>query len=148
MWSDDRSPYTGRHFQLADPLNRPQPLAQPRPTIMVGGGGEQKTLRLVAQYADACNLFGRLSEDALRQKLDVLRGHCEAVGRPYDAIERTTLNTVRLAPDGDTAAGVIARCRAQAALGFQHMIFNMPNVAELAPLEIFGREIIPAVAEL
>jgi F420-dependent oxidoreductase-like protein len=148
MWSDDRSPYSGKHFQLADPLNHPQPLSKPHPPIMVGGGGEQKTLRMVAQYADACNLFARMGEDVLRQKLDVLREHCEAVGRPYDAIERTALNTVRLAPDGDTPASVIAQCRGLAKLGFQQIIFNMPNVAELAPLETFGREIIPAVAEL
>jgi F420-dependent oxidoreductase-like protein len=148
MWSDDRSPYSGKHFQLADPLNHPQPLSKPHPPIMVGGGGEQKTLRLVAQYADACNLFARMGEDVLRQKLDVLREHCEAVGRSYDAIERTALNTVRLASDGDTPASVIAQCRGLAKLGFQQIIFNMPNVAELAPLETFGREIIPAVAEL
>jgi F420-dependent oxidoreductase-like protein len=148
MWKDDRSPIAGKHFQLSDPLNHPQPLSKPHPPIMVGGGGEQKTLRMVAQYADACNLFARMGEDVLRQKLDVLRGHCEEVGRPYDAIERTALNTVRLAPDGDTAAGVIEQCRGLAKLGFQHIIFNMPNVSDLAPLETFGREIIPAVAEL
>jgi F420-dependent oxidoreductase-like protein len=148
MWSDDRTPISGKHFQLTDPLNHPQPLSRPHPPIMVGGGGEQKTLRLVAQYADACNLFARMGEDVLRQKLDVLRGHCDAVGRPYEAIERTALNTVHLAPGGDTPASVIEQCRGLAKLGFQHIIFNMPNVSELAPLETFGREIIPAVAEL
>jgi F420-dependent oxidoreductase-like protein len=148
MWSGDRSPYRGTHYQLEDPLNSPPPVTKPHPPIMVGGGGEQKTLRLVAQYADACNLFARMGPDVLRQKLDVLRGHCEAVGRPYDAIERTALNTVNLAPGADTPASVIAQCRTLAGLGFQHIIFNMPNVSELAPLETFGREIIPAVAEL
>jgi F420-dependent oxidoreductase-like protein len=148
MWADDRAPYNGKHYQLADPLNHPQALSKPHPPIMIGGGGEQKTLRLVAQYADACNLFARMGPDVLRQKLDVLRGHCEAVGRPYDAIERTALNTVRIAPGGDSAASVIAQCRGLAELGFQHVIFNMPNIHELAPLETFGREIIPAVAEL
>jgi F420-dependent oxidoreductase-like protein len=148
MWSDDRTAISGKHFRLTDPLNHPQPLTKPHPPIMVGGGGEQKTLRLVAQYANACNLFARMGEDVLRQKLDVLRDHCEAVGRPYDAIERTALGTVRLAPDGDTPASVIAQCRGLAKLGFQQIIFNMPNVSELAPLETFGREIIPAVAEL
>ncbi len=82
MWKDDRSPYNGTHYQLADPLNHPQPVSQPHPPIMIGGGGEQKTLRMVAQYADACNLFARMGADVLRQKLDILRGHCEAVGRP------------------------------------------------------------------
>ncbi len=148
MWSGDRSPYSGTHYQLADPLNSPPALSQPHPPIMVGGGGEQKTLRLVAQYADACNLFARMGADVLRQKLDVLKGHCEAVGRPYEAIERTALNTVNLSPGADTPAEVIAQCRSLADLGFQHVIFSMPNVHDLTPLEVFGREIIPAVADL
>jgi len=148
MWAGDRSPYNGKYYQLADPLNSPQALTKPHPPILIGGGGEQKTLRLVAQYADACNLFARMGVDVLRQKLDVLRGHCEAVGRPYEAIERTALNTVHLTPGGTTAADVIAECRTLADVGIQHLIVNMPNVHELAPLETFGREIIPAVAGL
>lgn len=148
MWAGDESPYAGRHYQLERPLNQPQPLRKPHPPIMIGGGGEQKTLRLVAQYADACNLFVRMGADVLRQKLAVLRGHCEAIGRPYEAIEKTALGTVHLAAGGETASDVIAQCRELAGLGFQHIIFNMPNVHELTPLEIFGREIIPAVAEL
>ncbi|MBK9942034.1 MAG: LLM class F420-dependent oxidoreductase [Kouleothrix sp.] len=148
MWRGDRTAYTGTHYQLADPLNSPQALAQPHPPIMIGGAGEQKTLRLVAQYADACNLFARMGNDVLRQKLDILKGHCDAVGRPYEAIERTALGTVQLAPGADTPASVIAQCRSLAEVGIQHVIFNMPNVHELAPLEAFGREIIPAVADL
>ena len=147
MWSGDVTPYNGTHYQLAEPLNQPQPVTKPHPPILIGGGGEQKTLRLVAQYADACNLFARAGEDVLRQKLDVLRRHCEAVGRPYEAIERTALGTVELAPGAMTANDVISLCRSLADLGIQHVIFNMPNVHELAPLETFGREIIPAVAE-
>jgi F420-dependent oxidoreductase-like protein len=147
MWKGDRAAYDGKYYQLADPLNSPQPLSQPHPPIMIGGGGEQKTLRLVAQYADACNLFARMGGDVLRKKLDVLRGHCETLGRPYESIERTALNTVHLTSGGTSAADVIAECRSLAELGIQHVIFNMPNVHELAPLETFGREIIPAVAE-
>jgi F420-dependent oxidoreductase-like protein len=147
MWAGDVTPYDGKHYQLANPINQPQPLSRPHPPIMIGGGGEQKTLRLVAQYADACNLFARLGNTIIRQKLEVLRRHCEAVGRPYDAIERTSLATVQLGAGGVTAADVIAICRELAYLGIQHAIFNMPNVHELAPLEVFGREIIPAVAE-
>jgi len=148
MWKGDRSAFNGAHYQLTDPLSSPQPLAQPHPPIMIGGGGEQKTLRLVAQYADACNLFVRMGDDVLRKKLDILRGHCETLGRDYDAIERTALNTVNLAPGGTNAADVIAQCKSLAALGIQHVIFNMPNAHDLTPLETFGRAIIPAVAEL
>jgi F420-dependent oxidoreductase-like protein len=147
MWSDEVVPYEGKHYQLAEPLNRPQPLTRPHPPILIGGSGEQKTLRLVAQYADACNLFARAGADTIRQKLDVLKRHCEAVGRPYEEIERTALGTVELGPGKMTAADVIAFCRSLADLGIQHLLFNMPNVHELAPLETFGREIIPAVAE-
>jgi F420-dependent oxidoreductase-like protein len=148
MWAGDRSPYKGKYYQLADPLNSPQALTKPHPPILIGGGGERKTLRLVAQYADGCNLFARAGNDVLRQKLDVLRGHCEAVGRPYEAIERTALGTVQLASGAMTPANVIDLCRSLAEVGIQHVIFNMPNVHELAPLEVFGREIIPAVSEL
>lgn len=148
MFKDDVAAFNGKHYQLAEPLNHPQPLSQPRPRIMVGGAGEQKTLRMVAQYADACNLFGRMSPDELRHKLDILKGHCEALGRPYEEIERTVLDTARLVPGGQSPADLIALCRQFADLGFQHVIFNMPNVHELTPLEVFGNEIIPAVAEL
>jgi F420-dependent oxidoreductase-like protein len=147
MWSDEVVPYEGKHYQLAEPLNRPQPLTRPHPPILIGGSGEQKTLRLVAQYADACNLFARAGADVISQKLEVLKRHCEAVGRPYEEIERTALGTVELAPGKMTAADVIEWCRSLADLGIQHMLFNMPNVHDLAPLETFGREIIPAVAE-
>jgi F420-dependent oxidoreductase-like protein len=147
MWKDDRQLYTGKHYQLADPLNHPQPLARPHPPIMIGGGGEQKTLRMVAQYADACNLFARLGTDELHRKLEILKGHCEAVGRPYDEIERTALGTVHLAPGAMSPSEVIAFCKEVADTGIQHLIFNMPNTHELAPLEIFGKEIIPAAAE-
>jgi F420-dependent oxidoreductase-like protein len=148
MWAGEERPYAGQHFQLERPLNQPQALRRPHPPIMVGGGGEQKTLRMVAQYADACNLFGRMGNEVLRQKIDVLKGHCERLGRPFKEIEITTLNTVQLAPGAQSAADVIAICRSQAELGVSHAIFNMPNVHELAPLETFASEIIPAVAEL
>ena len=148
MWSDNNGPYHGRYYQLAETLCNPQPLSQPHPPILIGGTGEKKTLRLVAQYADACNLFARLGVDALRGKLDVLKQHCDKMGRDYATIEKTTLDTVHLAPGQLSAADVIAQCRTLANLGIQQAIFNMPNVQDITPLEIFGREIIPAVAEL
>lgn len=146
MWAGDTTPYEGQHVQLAEPINSPQFLTKPRPPIMIGGMGEQKTLRMVAQYADACNLFARMGIDLVRQKLEVLRGHCETLGRPYDEIERTSLGTVNLTEM--TPADVIAHCRELADAGIQHAIFNMPyNVHELWPIETFAREIIPAVAD-
>jgi len=148
MWSDNNGPYTGKYFQLAETLCSPQPLSRPHPPILIGGSGEKKTLRLVAKYADACNLFARMGVETLRGKLDILRQHCEKVGRDYSEIEKTTLSTVHLAPDKMNARNVIEECRALAGIGIQHAIFNMPNVHEIKPLEIFGREIIPMLADL
>src|SRR5512147_939420 len=98
MWSDNDGPYQGRYYQLAETLCNPQPLSQPHPPILIGGTGEKKTLRLMAQYADACNLPARLGLDTLRAKLDMLKQHCDQVGRDYAMIEKTTLVTVHQAP--------------------------------------------------
>jgi F420-dependent oxidoreductase-like protein len=148
MWSGMVAPYHGKHYQLVETLNSPQALSKPHPPILIGGMGEQKTLRLVAQYADACNLFAHGGVELIRHKLAVLKRHCDAVGRPYDAIERTSLGTVNLGADGMTASQVIAICRDLADAGIQQAIFNMPNVHEITPLDVFGRQIIPAVAGL
>jgi F420-dependent oxidoreductase-like protein len=148
MWSDDSGAYHGKHYRLAEPMNSPQPLSKPHPPILIGGGGEKKTLRLVAQYADACNLFAAMGVDALQAKLDILKQHCADVGRDYAEIERTALGTVHLAPGQMGASEVIEQCRSLASVGIQQAIFNMPNVHDITPLEIFGREIIPAVAAL
>lgn len=148
MWSGKRTPYQGKHYQLAETLNSPQPLTQPHPPILVGGSGEKKTLRLVAQYADACNLFAAPDIDVIRHKLDVLKAHCERLGRDHALIEKTTLGTAWLAPSHMSAADVITQCRRLSAIGIQQAIFNMPNVHEIAPLLAFGKEIIPVVAEL
>jgi alkanesulfonate monooxygenase SsuD/methylene tetrahydromethanopterin reductase-like flavin-dependent oxidoreductase (luciferase family) len=148
MWSDAVEPYEGRHYHLAETLNSPQALTKPHPPIMIGGMGEKKTLRLVARYADACNLFAHGGSDLIRHKLDVLRGHCEDVGRDYEEIERTALATVNLAADGMTEEDVIGLCRELNEAGIEHAIFNMPNVHEIKPLEAFGERIIPTVAGL
>jgi F420-dependent oxidoreductase-like protein len=155
MWRDDDRPFHGRHYTLERPLCRPQPLSKPHPPIMVGGDGERKTLRLVARYADACNLYAgvgmeRLEERAaaVRQKLAVLDAHCAAVGRPASAVERTALGTVLLGSSGQSAGDVIRFCQAFHAAGVEHLIFNMANSRELWPLEEFGRTIIPAIADL
>lgn len=146
MWAGTVAPYSGRHFKLAETLNSPQPVTKPHPPILIGGGGEKKTLRLVAKYADACNLFAMQGPEAVKAKLDVLRRHCEQIGRPYDEIERTALGWANLGPDGMSAAQMIQYCRSLAEVGIQHLILIVSNVYEIHPLEIIGREVIPAVS--
>lgn len=147
MWKGDRAPYSGKHYQLGEVICSPRPLSKPHPPIMIGGMGETKTLRFVAKYADACNLFLRAGTDTLQHKFDVLKSHCDKLGRDYAEIEKTTLGTAYLAPGQMSPADIIAQCRTLAGLGVTHAIFNMPNVHEITPLETFGQEIIPAVAE-
>jgi F420-dependent oxidoreductase-like protein len=148
MWSGQRIPYAGRYYKLAETLNSPQVLTKPHPPILIGGVGEKKTLRLAAQYADACNLFAQAGLETIGHKLDVLKQHCERIGRDYSTIEKTTLGTAFLAPGQMSPADVIEQCRQLSSIGIQQAIFNMPNVHEIKPLEIFGKEIIPAVAAL
>jgi F420-dependent oxidoreductase-like protein len=145
MWAGNAAPYRGRHYQLAAPVNDPPPLSRPHPPILIGGGGEKKTLRLVAQYADACNLFAFGGPAEVARKLDVLKEHCAALGRPYDEIERTALGRVS---SETSASDLLATCRALAEAGIQHFIFSLDNVHDLAPIERIGRAVIPAVAEL
>jgi F420-dependent oxidoreductase-like protein len=148
MWSGDDGPFQGRHHRLEETLCVPAPLQSPHPPILIGGMGERRTLRLVARHADACNLFTYAGMDTLRHKLDVLRGHCEAEGRDFESLEKTSLSTVHLAPGEASVADVIGICRELAAAGIDHAIFNMPNVHEITPLEVFAREVVPEVSAL
>lgn len=148
MWDEgNNGPYKGKHFQLKETMNHPQPISQPHPPIMIGGMGEQKTLRMVAQYADATNLFARAGLDVLKHKLDVLRQHCEDVGRNYDDIEKTCLAT---AFDGDlqTPESLVKLCQDLRGIGIEHVIFNMPHPETITPLETIGEQVIPAVSDL
>lgn len=118
MFAGDSSPYDGRHFQLGGPICSPRPAA--RPPVLIGGTGEQKTLRMVARRADACNLFDLPDGGTtVRHKLDVLRKHCEEVGREYDEIDKTL--STRLTPD-DTVDTFVERCHEQASWGIEHAI--------------------------
>jgi F420-dependent oxidoreductase-like protein len=144
LWADDRSPFSGRYNEMAEPIIRPQPLARPHPPIMIGGNGERRTLRLVARYADACN-FLVLEPDEIRAKLAILRAHCDDIGRDFDEIEITALDEVDLRPGRMTASDVVARARAQADAGVQHLIVNMPDVSDVRHLELIGREVVPAL---
>ena len=132
MWSGDERPFTGAHYQLERPLNSPQALSSPHPRILIGGGGEKKTLRLVAQYADACNIFD-MGPAAVSAKYDVIRGHCEAVGRDYADIEKTVLSRADLTKEStDTLVDRFGRL---AEIGTDHVIVSLPRVYEPAALE-------------
>jgi F420-dependent oxidoreductase-like protein len=144
MWSDSDAPFEGAHYKLARTLNSPQALRRPHPPILIGGGGEKKTLRLVAQYAQACNLF---AGPDLERKLDVLRGHCEAVGRPYDEIEKTVMLGLDPGEKGEKIDALLEQLRGFAALGITEAHGWVPRVSEIAPLELLGREVVPVAAE-
>jgi alkanesulfonate monooxygenase len=144
MWSDDDSAYSGKHYRLERTLNSPQCLSRPHPPILIGGGGERKTLRLVAQYAQACNLF---AGPELQHKLDVLRGHCDAVGRDYDEIEKTVMGPLDPGPKGERVEELIASMGRLASLGITHYHGSVPDVASITRLELLGEKVIPVVAE-
>jgi len=146
FWSGKTAPFDGQHYQLAETLNSPPAVSRPHPPILIGGMGERKTLRLVAKYADACNLFAFAGVAELTRKLDVLREHCDREGRRYDEIEKTTLGTANLRKQ--SAQQLVDECGALAGIGIQHAIFNLPRVDDLSGLETFGRDIIPSVAAL
>jgi alkanesulfonate monooxygenase SsuD/methylene tetrahydromethanopterin reductase-like flavin-dependent oxidoreductase (luciferase family) len=141
--------FRGRHYEAERLLNSPQSISRPRVPIMVGGGGERKTLRLVAQYADACNVFGR--PEAIARKYAILDAHCAAVGRDPDEIERSTLQDVRLAMgsgSGETAGEVVERFGDLADAGAQHVIVDLKAVHEPERLEAFGRDVMPQLRPL
>lgn len=148
LWDGDETSFTGKHFSAPKMTNNPRPVSQPHPRILIGGAGPKKTLRMAAQYADAWNYFESSGRDQLQQSLDTLKEHCERLGRSYDDIEKTSLGTAHLTAGEDTVGSIIERLKTLSALGFTHAIFNLPNVYEITPLEIFGREIIPAAAEM
>lgn len=155
--------FQGRHFQVEAAYNDPMPVQQPRPRIMIGGDGERVTLRLVAQYADFCNVFG--DPVTVAHKFDVLRSHCDQVGRDYDTIVHSNHVNIMIArdeaelaqkrarfPDFDELAGtpetVIAGLREYAAIGSTYVTFSMPDGQEVEPVRFFGETVIPALAEV
>ena len=111
MWSGKVASYSGKHYQLAETLNSPQPISQPHPPILIGGAGEKRTLPLVAKVGDACNLYAFDSLEIVRAKLDVLRQNCDAIGRPYDEIERTAIGRLDLGHSATSARQAIEYCR-------------------------------------
>jgi F420-dependent oxidoreductase-like protein len=147
LWAGDEASFEGKHFSAPAITNNPRPLSQPHPRIMIGGTGPKKTLRMVAQYADACNFGAWVGTENMQKALDTLKGHCERLGRDYDTIEKTSLSTVHLSGE-DAVQSVMNLIEELSGMGFSHAIFNMPDVYEIAPLETFAKEIIPAAAGL
>jgi F420-dependent oxidoreductase-like protein len=144
MWQGERgseAAFDGTHYQAARLLNSPQAISKPHPRILIGGGGEQKTLRLVAKYADACNIFG--GPDQLTHKFGVLRERCAEVGRPFEEIERTNLQSVDLSKE--SVAQVVERFGTLAEVGVQHVIFSLRDISDPRNLEMIGRDLLPQI---
>lgn len=147
LWQGDEISFEGKHVSAPAITNNPRPLSAPHPRIMIGGTGPNKTLRMVAQYADACNIGDWVGRDNMQKALNDLKAHCEALGRDYATIEKTSLCTVHLSGK-DTVDSVIRTLEDLSKLGFTHAIFNMPDVYKITPLEIFSEKVIPAAAGL
>jgi F420-dependent oxidoreductase-like protein len=144
MWSDDEGPFEGKHYHLARTLNSPQPLTRPRPPILIGGGGEKKTLRLVAKYADSCNI-GFYNPDEAAHKLDVLRQHCADVGRNYDEIEKTAQTRFNLGENGENVQRMIEQLHQAWELGFTVAHGTLLGVSKARQQDLFIERIIPAL---
>jgi F420-dependent oxidoreductase-like protein len=144
MWSDDDGAYEGRHYQLAETVCVPPPVQQPRPPILIGGSGERKTLRLVARYADACNLFAQ-GPDVVRHKLEVLRGHCDDAGTDYDAIQKTVIGQLDPVTDRDTFLSAMGE---YAALGID-LVTLVPMAEDpVAWTTTVVEDVLPRLAEV
>jgi F420-dependent oxidoreductase-like protein len=145
MWQGDERPFEGKYYHIARPLNLPQSLTRPRLPILIAGSGEHKTLRLVARYADACNLR---PGPEIPKKLEVLRRHCEAEGREYDAIEKTCMFAFDVGEDGSKVSELLGQLRWLAGMGIQTVLGVIPQMYRITPLEIIGGKALPAVADL
>lgn len=145
MWSDDDGPFDGRHYHLERTLNSPQALSKPHPPILIGGSGEKKTLRLVAKYAQSCNLF---DGGDLARKLDVLRAHCNDVGRDYDEIEKTVGFRFDVGANGERVEETLDKIARYSELGFD-VVHGMPSAPDfLRQVEILAERVVPKAAKL
>ena len=144
MWSDDEGPFDGKHYHLARTLNSPQVLSRPRPPILIGGSGEKKTLRLVARYADSCNIMAH-DVAAAAHKLGVLRQHCTSEGRNYDEIEKTAQTRFDLGEKGENVQRTIDRLHELSELGFTVAHGSLVGVSKARQFDLFAERIIPAL---
>ncbi|MFM8352478.1 MAG: LLM class F420-dependent oxidoreductase [Actinomycetales bacterium] len=150
MWSDNDGPYVGTYYQLAETICSPQPLTQPHPPIMIGGSGERKTLRLVAAYADACNLFAGPDTSAqdLKAKLDVLARHCADEGTDVNRIRKTILWVGPLDPGSPSqVTGFVERMKAYTEAGIKE-VRVMPTADPVGFIQDFGSTVVPAISDL
>ena len=144
MWSENNGSFNGKHYQLAETLCSPPPISEPRPPIMIGGGGERKTLKLAARYADSCNLIAGIGDD-LSHKLEVLRGHCETEGTDYADITKTVLYTGSSLGEGKMDV-FLEEMRGYAALGFEE-VYVVPSGDPVAFVEQFRGQPLTDLAE-
>lgn len=164
MWSDDRTPFEGKYYQLEEPVCSPQPISKPHPPILIAGSGEKKTLKFVAKYGDACNfhlgahpkLKGYTDRsysnyekrrERLTHTLNVFKRHCERENRDYNEIEVTVLCPMKVAEDGLTPEDVVDMCEELAEIGIHQVIFNMVNDHEITPIKVIGEEVIPRIRQ-
>ena len=148
MWTgEDAGGFSGKHYELQRTLNVPQALSKPHPPILIGGSGERKTLRLVAKYADACNVFSPSPEE-VKRKFDVLREHCEREGRNYDDIEKTIIFRMNVGRQGERAEELVEQLGAYAEAGVQGVLGSLMGVEDIRPIEVMGEKVIPAAAKL
>jgi F420-dependent oxidoreductase-like protein len=143
MWSGQQTSFSGKYYELGRTLNSPQPIRRPRPPILIAGSGERKTLRLVAQYADACNLF---PGPELPRKLDALRAHCVAVGRDYDDIEKTVVLPMDPGAGGRNIDTILRQLEWFDGLGIDAVYGPVPDAHELVPLQLLGEHVIQPLA--
>jgi F420-dependent oxidoreductase-like protein len=152
MWSGHTGPFHGKHYQLAETLCRPLPLSRPHPPILLGGMGEKKTLRMVAQHAQGCNLFAFAGVDEVRRKLEVLEHHCRALGRDYSRIEKTVLDSVKISREGGkgvlTPAEFLEQLHRWAEIGIDQYIFSLREVPTPQVFELLATEVVPQASKL
>ena len=147
MWSDDNGPFEGKHYRLAETICSPRPVQQPRPPVMIAGSGERKTLRLVARYADECNVNGADPEN-VRRLFEVLRAHCETEGRDYDSVHRTAGTRLDPGADGANAGELVDRLGRLSEADVQTVTGVLANIEDPRVMEVMATKVIPQAERL